>query len=466
MAKKNKTVFICQECGTEHLQWMGKCTACGTWGSLVEEVVVPEKSDDVRSRSSSAKQGSKGPRPLRALGARQLARIDTGIGELNRVLGGGLVPGSLTLISGEPGIGKSTLIVQVAARLADRIGAVLYVSGEESEEQIKLRSDRVCGETGENLYVVSETNMENVLSMVEKLKPKFIIIDSIQTMYTDMLDSAPGSVSQVRACGNALMKLAKTEDIPIFIVAHVTKSGDLAGPKIVEHLVDTVLQFNGERDHEIRILRALKNRFGTTSEIGAFVMQENGMIEIKDLSATFIESRDITLAGSVISAIYEGSRPVFFEVQALTSNANVGFARRTAIGIDNQRLNMIIAVMEKKLGIRLSDKDVYVNIVGGMKPDSTSTDLAVALAIYSALFDKTSKQPSVAIGEVGLTGELRSVGNVDKIISEAERLGYKKLVVPFGNYSRLEKSGSISELDKSMIAPAKSLAEAVQLMQQ
>ena len=465
MAKKAKTVFICQECGTEHLQWMGKCTACGTWGSLVEEVVVPEKSDDVRSRSSSAKQGSKGPRPLRALGARQLARIDTGIGELNRVLGGGLVPGSLTLISGEPGIGKSTLIVQVAARLAGWIGTVLYVSGEESEEQIKLRSDRVCGETGENLYVVSETNMENVLSMVEKLKPKFIIIDSIQTMYTDMLDSAPGSVSQVRACGNALMKLAKTEDIPIFIVAHVTKSGDLAGPKIVEHLVDTVLQFNGEREHEIRILRALKNRFGTTSEIGAFVMQEKGMIEIKDLSATFIESRDTTLAGSVISAIYEGSRPVFFEVQALTSNANVGFARRTAIGIDNQRLNMIIAVMEKKLGIRLYDKDVYVNIVGGMKPDSTSTDLAVALAIYSALFDKTSKQPSVAIGEVGLTGELRSVGNVDKIISEAERLGYKKLVMPFGNYSRLEKSGSISELDKAMIAPAKSLAEAVQLMQ-
>lgn len=465
MAKKAKTVFICQECGTEHLQWMGKCTACGTWGSLVEEVVVPEKSDDVRSRSSSAKQGSKGPRPLRALGARQLARIDTGIGELDRVLGGGLVPGSLTLISGEPGIGKSTLIVQVAARLAGRIGTVLYVSGEESEEQIKLRSDRVCGETGENLYVVSETNMENVLSMVEKLKPKFIIIDSIQTMYTDMLDSAPGSVSQVRACGNALMKLAKTEDIPIFIVAHVTKSGDLAGPKIVEHLVDAVLQFNGEREHEIRILRALKNRFGTTSEIGAFVMQEKGMIEIKDLSATFIESRDTTLAGSVISAIYEGSRPVFFEVQALTSNANVGFARRTAIGIDNQRLNMIIAVMEKKLGIRLYDKDVYVNIVGGMKPDSTSTDLAVALAIYSALFDKTSKQPSVAIGEVGLTGELRSVGNVDKIISEAERLGYKKIVMPFGNYSRLEKSGSISELDKAMIAPAKSLAEAVQLMQ-
>ena len=464
MAKKAKTVFICQECGTEHLQWMGKCTACGTWGSLVEEVAVPEKSDDVRSRSSSAKQGSKGPRPLRALGARQLARIDTGIGELNRVLGGGLVPGSLTLISGEPGIGKSTLIVQVAARLADRIGTVLYVSGEESEEQIKLRSDRVCGETGENLYVVSETNMENVLSMVEKLKPEFIIIDSIQTMYTDMLDSAPGSVSQVRACGNSLMKLAKTEDIPIFIVAHVTKSGDLAGPKIVEHLVDTLLQFNGEREHEIRILRALKNRFGTTSEIGAFTMQEEGMIEIDDLSATFIESRDTMLPGSVISAIYEGSRPVFFEVQALTSSTNVGFARRTAIGIDNQRLNMIIAVLEKKVGIRLADQDVYVNIVGGMKPDSTSTDLAVALAIYSALTERTPNHSIVAIGEVGLTGDLRSVSNADKIVSEAERLGYEKTVLPSKNYERIEKT--IREKFKAvdMLVPAKSLAEAIQVV--
>lgn len=461
MAKKAKTVFICQECGTEHLQWMGKCTACGTWGSLVEEVVVPEKSDDVRSRSSSAKQGSKGPRPLRALGARQLARIDTGIGELNRVLGGGLVPGSLTLISGEPGIGKSTLIVQVAARLADRIGKVLYVSGEESEEQIKLRSDRVCGETGENLYVVSETNMENVMSMVEKLKPKFIIIDSIQTMYTDMLDSAPGSVSQVRACGNSLMKLAKTQDIPIFIVAHVTKSGDLAGPKIVEHLVDTVLQFNGERDHEIRILRALKNRFGTTSEIGAFTMQEEGMIEIEDLSATFIESRDTILPGSVISAIYEGSRPVFFEVQALTSPTNVGFARRTAIGIDNQRLNMIIAVLEKKVGIRLLDQDVYVNIVGGMKPDSTSTDLAVALAIYSALTERTPKHSIVAIGEVGLTGDLRSVANADKIVSEANRLGYAKTALPSKNYDRIEKTTREKFKNSDMLVSAKSLAEAI-----
>lgn len=461
MAKKAKTVFICQECGTEHLQWMGKCTACGTWGSLVEEVVVPEKSDDVRSRSSSAKQGSKGPRPLRALGARQLARTDTGIGELNRVLGGGLVPGSLTLISGEPGIGKSTLIVQVAARLTGRIGKVLYVSGEESEEQIKLRSDRVCGETGENLYVVSETNMENVMSMVANLEPKFIIIDSIQTMYTDMLDSAPGSVSQVRACGNSLMKLAKTENIPIFIVAHVTKSGELAGPKIVEHLVDTVLQFNGERDHEIRILRALKNRFGTTSEIGAFTMQEEGMIEIDDLSATFIESRDTILPGSVISAIYEGSRPVFFEVQALTSATNVGFARRTAIGIDNQRLNMIIAVLEKKVGIRLLDQDVYVNIVGGMKPDSTSTDLAVALAIYSALTERTPKHSIVAIGEVGLTGDLRSVANADKIVSEANRLGYAKTVLPSKNYDRIKNiiREKIKNID--MLVPARSLAEAI-----
>ncbi len=472
MAKKNKTVFVCQECGAEHLQWMGKCSACGAWGSLVEEVVLPDNKDDIRSRSSGLgisgaggygdPQSGKGPRPLRALGARQLARMDTGLGELNRVLGGGLVPGSLTLISGEPGIGKSTLIVQVAAGLASRIGTVLYISGEESEEQIKLRSDRVCGETSENLYVVSETNMENVLTMCEHLHPKFIIIDSIQTMYTQTLDSAPGSVSQVRACGNYLMKLAKTEGIPIFIVAHVTKSGDLAGPKIVEHLVDTVLQFNGERDREIRILRALKNRFGTTSEIGAFTMEENGMNEIEDLSATFIETQENLLPGSVITAIYEGSRPVFFEVQALTSPTNVGFARRTAIGIDSQRLNMIIAVLEKKIGLRLMDQDVYVNVVGGMKPEGTSTDLAVALAIYSSLRDKPSSKPLVALGEIGLTGDLRSVSNADKILAEAKRLGYEKVILPSKNYKRLLKTKSVSGDAPKTAAPSQNIGDAIQ----
>lgn len=471
MAKKSKTVFVCQECGTEHLQWMGKCSACGAWGSLVEEVVLPDNKEDMRSRNSGMgfsggggygdTRSGKGPRPLRALGARQLTRIDTGIGELNRVLGGGLVPGSLTLISGEPGIGKSTLIVQVAAVLAGRIGTVLYISGEESEEQIKLRCDRVCGETSDNLYVVSETNMDNVLTMCEHLHPKFIIIDSIQTMYTQSMDSAPGSVSQVRACGNYLMKLAKTAGIPIFIVAHVTKSGELAGPKIVEHLVDTVLQFNGERDREIRILRALKNRFGTTREIGAFTMEENGMNEIEDLSGSFIETQENLVSGSVITAIYEGSRPVFFEVQALTSPTNMGFARRTAIGIDNQRLSMIIAVLEKKIGLKLMDQDVYMNVVGGMKPEGTSTDLAVALAIYSSLTDKPSSKPLVALGEIGLTGDLRSVSNADKILVEAGRLGYEKVILPSKNYKRLLKTKSVSEDVKKTAAPSQNIGEGI-----
>lgn len=466
MAKKNKTVFVCQECGTEHLQWMGKCSACGAWGSLIEEVVLPENNDDIRSRQSPLVGGEKSkkqaPRPLKEVGDSDVKRINTGISELNRVLGGGLVPGSLTLISGEPGIGKSTLIVQAAAKLSENLGTVLYVSGEESEDQIKLRSDRVCGEIPANLYVISETNIENVLTICQNLKPQFIIIDSIQTMYTQTLDSAPGSVSQVRACGNFLMKLAKTGGIPIFIVAHVTKSGDLAGPKIVEHLVDTVLQFSGERDKEIRILRSLKNRFGTTSEIGAFTMEEGGLVEIADLSASFIETQETMVPGSVITAIYEGSRPVFFEVQALTSQTNVGFARRTAIGIDSQRLNMIIAVLEKKLGLKLMDQDVYVNVVGGMKPEGTSSDLAVALAIYSSLRDKAARTPLVALGEIGLTGDLRAVSNADKILAEAKRLGCGRVVLPSKNYDRLKKNRSLNKLGSEIAVSARNIREAIE----
>ncbi|XVG96142.1 DNA repair protein RadA [Eubacteriales bacterium KG125] len=466
MAKKNKTVFVCQECGTEHLQWMGKCSACGAWGSLIEEIVLPENNDDIRSRNSSLNGSDKSKkqslRPLKDVGGSDTKRINTGIGELNRVLGGGLVSGSLTLISGEPGIGKSTLIVQAAAKISENVGTVLYVSGEESEEQIKLRSDRVCGEIPENLYVISETNIENILITCKHLQPKFIIIDSIQTMYTQTLDSATGSVSQVRACGNFLMKLAKTERVPIFIVAHVTKSGELAGPKIVEHLVDTVLQFNGERDKEIRILRSLKNRFGTTSEIGAFTMEEEGLVEIDDLSASFIETRENIAPGSVITAIYEGSRPVFFEVQALTSHANVGFARRTAIGIDSQRLNMIIAVLEKKIGLKLMDQDVYVNVVGGMKPEGTSSDLAVALAIYSSLRDKSDNSPLIALGEIGLTGDLRPVSNVDKILVEANRLGYSRVLLPSKNYNVLKKNKNLNKSWDEIAVPAKNVREAIE----
>lgn len=459
MAKKAKTVFVCQECGYESPKWMGQCI-CGAWNSMVEEKIVDDDGKDSRRRTGSrsgAAGGKSSPAVLKNVGSADYARLDTGIGELNRVLGGGLVKGSLVLISGEPGIGKSTLIIQAAARIAAKEGIVLYVSGEESKEQIKMRADRVCPELSDDLMVMAETNLENVVTVCESLKPRFLIIDSIQTMYTQELDSAPGSVSQVRACGNILMKLGKMYGIPIFIVAHVTKSGDLAGPKIVEHLVDCVLNFSGERGHELRILRAFKNRFGTTSEIGAFRMEQEGLMEIRDLSAGFLESVSESQEGSVITAVYEGSRPVFLEIQALTSSANVGFARRTAVGIDHQRLAMILAVLEKKLGMNLINQDVYVNVVGGLRPDSTAVDLGVALCIYSSLAGAAGEKRCVVLGEVGLTGDLRSVSNADRIVQEAERLGYERIILPAGNGERLDRSG----LKNLEIIPCRNLQEAV-----
>lgn len=434
MAKKAKTVYVCQECGYESSKWVGQCI-CGAWNTMVEEKVVETPANDSRRRASAGARPSK----LKEIGAAgDYIRIDTGIGELNRVLGGGLVKGSLTLISGEPGIGKSTMIIQAAANLAKSLGTVLYVSGEESEAQIKMRADRVCGTLSENLYILAETNMENIVAACENLKPKFLIIDSIQTMYTQTLDSVPGSVSQVRDVGNQLMKLGKTGDIPVFIVAHVTKNGELAGPKIVEHLVDCVLNFTGERDHDLRILRVFKNRFGTTSEIGAFQMEEGGLREIQNLSATFLESTAVQSEGSVITAVYEGTRPVLFEIQALTAPANVGFARRTAVGVDHQRLSMILAVLEKKAGMTMINQDVYVNVVGGMRPDSTSIDLGVALAVYSSMRGVVCGKRTMAIGEVGLTGDLRSVQNAEKIVTEAVRMGYEQIILPKKNAARID----------------------------
>ena len=455
---KTRSVFVCQECGYESPKWIGHCI-CGAWNSMVEEKIDIEPEKDPRARSSAVKTGKAAkPKPLKTVGSADIERIKTGIGELDRVLGGGLVKGSLTLISGEPGIGKSTLILQAASHIAAKNGKVLYVSGEESEEQIKMRADRVAKDLTDSLLVMSETNIDNVETVVDEESPMFLIVDSIQTMYTDGLDSAPGSVSQVRACGNILMKLGKTREIPVFIVAHVTKSGDLAGPKIVEHLVDAVLSFSGERDHEIRILRALKNRFGTTSEIGAFRMEEEGMLEIDDISGSFLENTDEQSEGSVITAVYEGSRPIMLEVQGLTSSTNVGFARRTAVGIDSQRLAMILAVIEKKLGMRLMDQDVYVNVVGGLKPDSTSVDLGVALAVYSSLRGITPGRRLIAIGEVGLTGDLRSVRNADKIAGEAAKLGYTDIIMPKRNAEAVRKTKAASGIS---VIGAKDIYEAV-----
>lgn len=455
MSKKATTIFVCQECGSESPKWMGQCI-CGAWNSMVEEKVMPAATEDKRRRSS--RESRSAAIKLSEVKSGAQSRIDTGIGELNRVLGGGLVKGSLTLISGEPGIGKSTLIIQAASVIAAKGQSVLYVTGEESEEQIKMRADRVCGEETENLYIFAETNMENVVTAVDNLSPCFIVIDSIQTMYSSDLESAPGSVSQVRACANELMRLGKVRNIPVFIVAHVTKSGDLAGPKIIEHLVDCVLNFTGERSHEIRILRAYKNRFGTTSEIGAFEMGEKGLIEISNLSGSFLEEMEDGVEGSMATAVYEGTRPLLLEVQALTSPTNIGFARRSAIGVENSRLNMILAVLDRKAGISLINQDVYVNIVGGLRPEGTSTDLAVALAIYSTSKRIPGTKKTLAIGEIGLTGDLRSIQNAEKIVKEAARMGFERIILPNKNADR------IGNVDGIRLTGVKSLIEAIKAM--
>ena len=437
MAKKAKTVFMCTECGNEYTAWQGQCTFCGSWNTIVEHKVAPaeEAAGDTRRRLG----GEARPVKLGRVGTEEHARMSTGLSELDRVLGGGIVPGSLTLISGEPGIGKSTLIAQMAGRVAETTGPVLYVSGEESGEQVKLRADRVLGSISDRLYIYPETNIENIMTACDEIRPCLLIVDSIQTMYSASADSVAGSLTQIRECSGQLIRYAKNNHVPVFIVAHVTKSGELAGPKTIEHMVDTVLSFSGERDRDLRILRSFKNRFGTTDEIGAFRMTSEGMIEVPDLSGSLIENSTCE-EGSVISAVYEGSRPVFFEIQALVTRANVGFARRTAIGISQNRLNMILAVLEKKAGLDLLDYDVYVNVVGGMNTGSTSTDLAVALAIYSSFRGKTSSRRLVAAGEVGLTGNLRSIPNAGKIVQEAVRLGYEAVILPAKNAGQACKS--------------------------
>lgn len=451
MAKKSKTVFMCTECGNEYTAWQGQCSYCGAWNTIVEHKIAPaeEAASDTRRRLGTESR----PVRLGKVGTHDHTRISSGLSELDRVLGGGIVPGSLTLISGEPGIGKSTLIAQAAGRIADRYGTVLYVSGEESEEQVKLRADRVIGSISDSLYIYPETNIENIMAACDELKPGFLIVDSIQTMYSASAESVAGSLTQIRECSGQLIRYAKNNNVPVFIVAHVTKSGDLAGPKTMEHMVDCVLSFSGERDRDLRILRSFKNRFGTTDEIGAFRMTAEGMTEVPDLSGSLIENNE-SEEGSVISAVYEGSRPVFFEIQALVTRANVGFARRTAIGISQNRLNLILAVLEKKAGINLLDFDVYVNVVGGMNTGSTSTDLAVALAIYSSFKSRTASKRLVAVGEVGLTGNLRSVPNADRIIQEAERLGYEAVLLPEKNAGQYRGGQDIRVLGASNISDA------------
>lgn len=425
---KIKSMFICQECGYESFKWLGKCPDCNKWNTLVEEI----KENKVSKINTSRVLDSM-PKSIGEIKSGEKKRYDTGLKELNRVLGGGLVRGSLTLISGDPGIGKSTLLLQTANSISHSNGKVLYVSGEESEEQIKIRGDRL-GVDAKELYILSETNLDLIEAYIDELNPVFVIIDSIQTVYKESVSSAPGSVSQVKECSNAIMRIGKSKNIPLFLVAHVTKQGELAGPRVLEHIVDTVLYFEGERTEEFRVLRTMKNRFGTTSEIGVFEMVEEGLKEIYDPSRIFLEDTNFNQEGSAVIGIMEGTRPILVEIQALVSETNMHMASRTAIGIDNQRLRLILAVLEKKLRVPFYKYDVYVNVVGGLSLDGTTGDLGLALALLSSVKNCGFKlERTVVVGEVGLTGEIRPVSSSDRLIKEAEKMGFKNAIIPYRN---------------------------------
>lgn len=436
---KAKTKYICIECGYESPGWLGKCPECLTFGSISQ---VTERTD--KPASAGTVSSGKKPQSVRDVQFGQNIRYDTGIEELNRVLGGGLVKGSLTLISGDPGIGKSTLLLQSANSIAQLYGKALYVSGEESEEQIKLRAERL-GTLSSELYIVTETDMNVVEGYINDYKPSFVVIDSIQTMYNPEIPSAPGSIVQVRECAGQLMKIGKAGNIPIFIVAHVTKQGEVAGPRLLEHMVDTVLTFEGERFHELRILRAVKNRFGRTSEIAVFSMEESGLAEIKNPSAIFLEARKEKSEGTVVVGCMEGTRPILVELQVLVSSAPYGGTpRRTAVGMDRNRLNLIIAVFEKKLGIPMYQYDVYTNVIGGLNIEDTSADLGTIVALYSSLRGQEVETGKlVVIGEVGLTGEVRPVNGLDKIVREAYKMGFTKCLVPKRNLQKTRINESI-----------------------
>ncbi|UFT99469.1 DNA repair protein RadA [Radiobacillus kanasensis] len=429
MAKK-KTRFVCQECGYESPKWMGKCPGCQSWNSLVEEVIA--SSSGKRHTLVSPPSDSKKPERLTAIASEDTPRIKTNMPEFNRVLGGGVVPGSLVLIGGDPGIGKSTLLLQVSSQLADSSLKVLYISGEESARQTKLRADRL-GVTSDNLYVLAETNLVDIVNQIDQLDPDFVVIDSIQTIYREEVTSAPGSVSQVRECTSELMRISKSKGIPIFIVGHVTKEGSIAGPRLLEHMVDAVLYFEGERHHTFRILRGVKNRFGSTNEMGIFEMKEEGLQEVLNPSQIFLEERSQGAAGSTVVASMEGSRPVLVEIQSLISPTSFGNPRRMATGIDHNRVPLLMAVLEKRVGLLLQNQDAYVKVAGGVKLDEPAIDLAVAVSIASSFKDQISKPNDVLIGEVGLTGEVRRVARIDQRVQEAAKLGFKRAIIPKKN---------------------------------
>ena len=431
MAKKVSTVFVCNEWGYESSKWLGKCPSCNAWNTFVEEKAIQATGSKDRKKPQGEVV------KLNTVKQKETSRVKTGVEELDRVLGGGFVNGSLTLLGGEPGIGKSTLILQICNSLSLN-GKVLYVSGEESAEQIKLRADRL-GIDNDNILFLSETDIDNVEITLDKEEPSFVIIDSIQTMYSEEITSAPGSVSQVREITARIMKMCKQKQITTVIIGHVTKDGNIAGPRVLEHMVDTVLYLEGERYFTYRILRTVKNRFGSTNEIGMFEMEEKGLMEIKNPSSILISERDGNPAGSIIAVSLEGTRPLLIELQALTTFSVFGIPRRNAIGIDYNRLTLLMAVLEKKANLQLGNQDVYLNIVGGIRVNEPALDLPAVLAVASSLKNISIKEDIVAIGEVGLTGEVRSVNMIDKRIKEAEKLGYKTCIIPESNKKLLKE---------------------------
>jgi len=433
MKKQKTVVFRCSSCSHEEPKWLGRCPGCGEWNTLSETAVSAPSGASSGRGSASAPASSL---PLSSVDPHEGSRVSSGIGELDRVLGGGVVAGSFTLIGGDPGIGKSTLLLQAVDRLA-RVGTVLYVTAEESARQVKLRGERL-GVAARDLFLLPETALETILDRVRELKPAFLVVDSIQTIFTAALDSAPGSVSQVRECAGRLMQVAKGDGIPTFIVGHVTKDGSIAGPRMLEHMVDTVLYFEGDPGHPYRILRAVKNRFGSTNEIGVFSMGEAGLAEVANPSELFLAERPEGAAGSAVVPALEGSRPILVELQALVSGSSYGTPRRTTMGIDHNRVSLLVAVLEKKVGLSLLAQDIFLNVAGGVRLAEPAVDLGVMAALASSHLNKPIPPRTILFGEVGLAGEVRAVSRPELRVKEAARLGFDRCLLPAGNLKNLE----------------------------
>ncbi len=433
---KQEVRYVCQSCGQDYPRWYGQCQGCGEWNSLVEEIRSPKS--EIRNKFEIPNSQIQNPVAITEVEIEVEERDQTGIAEVDRVLGGGIVAGSVVLVAGEPGIGKSTMMLQAAEALSQK-AKVLYISGEESAKQIRLRAQRL-GTLSKNLMLLPETNLFAIQNAIDNVKPKFVVIDSIQTIYREDIASAPGSVSQVRECAGYLVRIAKSSGIPIFIVGHVTKEGNIAGPRVLEHVVDTVLYFEGERHKQYRVLRVTKNRFGSTNEVGIFEMKDKGLVEVANPSEVFLSERPKDSSGSVVTAAIEGTRPLLVEIQALVSPTKMAYPIRKTTGVDYNRVSIIIAVLERQLGLKLSNADVYVNAAGGVRISEPAIDLPIALAIASCYKNKPFDSESVAIGEVGLAGEVRSVSQIEQRVKEAEKLGFKQIFIPRANLKELNKT--------------------------